>query len=325
MKTVSVVIPCYNEEEALPLYFKAIEPIIEQIKDYKLDFVLVNDGSKDDTLRVMEELYNQRNDITIVNESRNYGQNAAISAGFKQAKGDYVIIMDVDLQDPVEVIPLICEKFTEGYEVVNPHRSSRKEDTWFKRTTAGLFYRFENMIEKKKIIPENVNCFRGVSRRVVDTINALPESDRFYVSLVPSVGFKTCQIDFVRAKRDVGTSKYNLENLFNNAFNIISTSTSRPLYTPVKVGFLGTGFFFVTSLILLILYILGECKVMPDYELIKTFMFISIIFFGVFLIIFFIGILALYLHNILINTRGRPNHIIDYVKRPEDKEKNDKE
>ncbi|MCI2068694.1 MAG: glycosyltransferase family 2 protein [Bacilli bacterium] len=327
MKTVSVIIPCYNEEEALPLYFKAVDPIISQINDYHLEFVLINDGSKDKTLEVMEQLYQARNDITIVNEAKNYGQNPALTAGFEQAKGDYVIIMDADLQDPVELIPQILEKFTEGYEVVNPHRASRKEDSFFKRATAGLFYKFVNKIEHRKIIPENINCFRGLSRRAVDSINALPEKDRFYVTMVPLVGLKTVSIDFARQARDAGESKYTLDKLFTHAFNIISTSTTRPLYFPIKAGAISSCFFFVSSLALIVLYILGQCRVMPDYPQVSLWMAISLAFLGFSLIIACIGLVGIYLHTILINTRERPDHLIDYVKRPEDKkdENNGKE
>ncbi len=316
MKKVSIVIPCYNEEEALPLYFKAVDPVISNIKDYTFDFVLVNDGSKDKTLEVMNNLYTERNDITIVNETRNYGQNAALTAGLLSAKGDYVIMMDVDLQDPVELLADICEKFTQGYEVVNPHRSNRKEDSWVKRTTAGMFYKFINMLEGKTVIPENVNCFRGLSRRAVDAINALEEKDRYYVSLIPLVGFKTISIDFTRQKRTAGKSKYgNLGKMFNYAFNLISTTTAQPLYFPIKFGSISACFSFVASIVFLVLYF---C--LHNYRSIMLLMFaIFLLAFFTSVIIFFIGVNSLYLHNILINTRNRPTTNIETVARPEDK------
>ena len=174
MKSISIILPCYNEEEALPLYFQNVDPIIKEIKDYNFNFILVNDGSKDKTLEVMNELYQKRDDIEIVNLARNFGQNPAIYAGLSVCDSDFTIVMDADLQDPVELIKTITEKFSEGYDVVSPHRANRKSDTWFKRTTAGLFYKFVNAIEGKKVIPENVNAFRGVSRRVVKLFNELP-------------------------------------------------------------------------------------------------------------------------------------------------------
>lgn len=314
MKKVSVVLPCYNEEESLPLYFKAVDPILKKITDYTFDFVLVNDGSKDKTYEVMKKLHEERKDITVVNESRNYGQNAAFTAGLMVAKGDYVIMMDADLQDPVELLISICEKFSEGYDVVNPHRASRQTDSYFKRTTAGIFYRFINRLEGKNVIPENVNCFRGLSRKAVDALLSYPEKDRYYVAMVPLIGLKNCNIDFVRQKREAGESKYNISKMFNYAFNLISTTTAQPLYFPIKFGAISSGFSFVGMLVSLVLWILSLVDVLPWDELYtRVALIVFSIFFASFLVIFFIGIVCLYLHNILINTRGRPTTTIDEV------------
>ncbi|MFA6625181.1 MAG: glycosyltransferase family 2 protein [Bacilli bacterium] len=319
MKRISVILPCYNEEESLPFYFDAVDDVIKDIKDYQFDFVLVNDGSNDNTLRVMHELYTYRNDITIVNLAKNFGQNPAFSAGLVTAKGDFVIMMDSDLQDPVTLLKEIADKFTDGFDVVSPHRTSRKEDSLFKRKSAGFFYKFINKIEGKKVLPENINCFRGLSRRAVDVLNSLPEKDRLIITEIPLIGMKTCHIDFSREKRQAGTSKYNLKKMVNYAFDNISSGTSHPLYTPIIAGSVMTGFFSVSSLALLIIYILGLCNVILPYSAVTVFMIISFIFLGVGIIVFTLGILALYEHNILINTRGRPTFIIDKVYRQEDK------
>lgn len=325
MKNISIIIPCYNEEESLPLYFKAVDPIISKIDNYKFDFVLVNDGSKDKTLEVMNNIYMSRDDVTIVNESRNMGQNAALHAGLITAKGDYVVMMDVDLQDPVELLIDIAKKFDEGYEVVNPHRASRKTDSWFKRTTAGVFYKFINKLEGKQIIPENVNCFRGLSRRAVDAINSLPEKDRFYVSIIPLVGFKTAYLDFERHQRDAGQSKYTFSKLFTHAFNLISTTTSKPLYFPIKFGSITMCLNGLLTLIFLILKWVYRTGNTPNY-LYQSIFYTFLILFCCSIIIFFIGVVCLYLHNILINTRQRPTTFIENVYTQEDKNKeiNDK-
>lgn len=324
MKNISVVIPCYNEEESLPLYFKAVDPVISKIENYKFDFVLINDGSKDNTLQVMNDIYMSRDDVTIVNESRNMGQNAALHAGLITAKGDYVIMMDVDLQDPVELLIDIAKKFDEGYEVVNPHRASRQTDSWFKRTTAGIFYKFINKLEGKQIIPENVNCFRGLSRRAVNSINSLPEKDRFYVSIVPLVGFKTATIDFERHTRDAGQSKYTFSKLFTHAFNLISTTTAKPLYFPIKFGTISMCLNGLLSLVFLILMWVYRVGNIPS-QLYQSIFFIFFILFCTSCIIFFIGVICLYLHNILINTRQRPTTFIDQVYTQEDKNKTNNE
>ncbi len=314
MKKVSIVIPCYNEEEALPLYFKAVDPVIKKIEDYEFGFVLVDDGSKDRTLEVMNELYMSRDDVTIVKESRNYGQNAALTAGLLTADGDYVVMMDVDLQDPVTLLKEICKRFSEGYEVVNPHRASRNEDSWFKRTTAGIFYKFINRLEGKKVIPENVNCFRGLSRKALDALNALPEKDRYYVALVPLVGFKTTTIDFSREKRSAGSSKYHISKMFQYAFNLISVTTAKPLFLPIQIGAVLSCFNFVLTLLFLILAL----TLKNPFAFYLCF-FVFLILFVMSILIFFMGINSLYLHNILINTRERPVTTIEKVYRPEDK------
>ena len=321
MKTISVILPCYNEEESLPLYFKAVDPVIEKIEGYQFDFVLVNDGSKDHTLDVMKDLYQKRNDVIVVNEARNFGQNAALTAGLLTAKGDYVVMMDVDLQDPVELLAEICKKFDEGFEVVNPHRANRQSDSKFKRTTAGMFYKFINKLEGKKVIPENVNCFRGLSRRAVDALNALPEKDRYYVALVPMVGFETCEIDFVRQERDAGESKYNVSKMFDYAFNLISCTTAKPLYAPLKAGAISMAITGFLSVVFLVLFFLAEFALISHETIYLVFLLIFALAFFASLIIFVIGIIGLYMHNILINTRERPTTQIGEVLRPEEKEK----
>lgn len=319
-KRISVILPCYNEEESLPLYFKAVDPVLAEIKDYKVDFVLVNDGSKDKTLEVMNDLYMKRNDVTIVSLSRNYGQNPAFSAGLSVCKGDYAIMMDADLQDPVELLPEIARKFSEGYEVVNPHRSDRSTDSEFKKESAGFFYRFLNKLEGKEVIPENVNCFRGISRRAIDEINSLTEKDRYLLTEVPLVGFRTCCIDFKREERSAGKSKYNLKKMVKYALDNISSATSSPLYLAIKFGAFFSFFFLFSSIILTVFYFLSRYNVLlTDTLSLMTAMILSWVFFGLSVILDFIGLEDIYLHNMLINTRNRPTYVIDILKRSDDK------
>lgn len=322
MKKISVIIPCYNEQESLPLYFKAVDEVLPKIENYKMEFVLVNDGSKDDTLHVMKTIHEERDDVRVVNLSRNYGQNSAFSAGLKSCDGDFAIMMDSDLQDPVTLLPEIAKKFTEGYDVVNMHRFDRTKDTAFKRDTAGLFYKIINMLEGKKVIPENVNCFRGLSRRVIDHILSLSESDRYLLAEIPLIGFKTATIDFVRQERDAGASKYTLSKLVNYAFANMSSITSRPLYLPLLIGMFSALFTGFTSLVFLVLFILSYpgISVIPLFSLYQTLFILSCVFFGLSILLCFIGVLGVYLHNILINTRNRPNYIIDYVLEPKNKD-----
>lgn len=320
MKKISVILPCYNEEESLPLYFEAVDKVIPSLKDYVLEFVLVNDGSKDNTLSVMESLYEKRKDVVVCSLSRNFGQNAAFSAGLKVAKGDYCIMMDSDLQDPVELIPQIAEKFSQGYDVVNPHRVDRSKDSAFKRDTAGLFYKIINRLEGKKVIPENVNCFRGISRKVVDEILSLSEKDRCLLSEVPLIGYKTTFIDFTREERKAGKSKYNLKKMVLYALDNMSTITSRPLYLIFMAGGIMTLLSLFLVLVMTVLFILSypSIHVIGGHEVCMVFFILSFVFLSTAIVIDFLGVISIYLHNILVNTRNRPTYIIDYVKRKDE-------
>ncbi len=320
MKTVSIILPCYNEELSLPIYFEAVDNILKDVKDYDIDFILVNDGSSDKTQEVIEDLYNKRNDVNYVTLSRNYGQNPALTAGLDASTSDYIIMMDADLQDPLELVIAILDAFSQGYDVVSPHRTSRKSDGAFKRLSAGAFYKVVNKLEGKQVIPENVNCFRGLSRRAVDAIKAFPEKDRLLVGEIPLVGYKSCQIDFTRQKRSAGSSKYNVSKMFNYSFDIISSTTTKPLYFPIKFGAIGSCIFGVSTLALLITYIILYVQRSGNASILGVSTIISAILFAAFLIIFFIGLLAMYQHNIQINTRNRPVYFADRIVRKEDKD-----
>lgn len=319
MKLVTIVTPCYNEEKTIPIFLSTLDPILSSIEGYKFQYLFVNDGSKDKTLEVLEEAYSKRDDITIVNESRNFGQEPALFAGLKSAKGDYVICRDCDLQDNPAILPEICKKFTEGYDIVNPHRADRKKDSFLKRTTAARFYNFINKVEGREAFPKNVNLFRGLSRRAVDTILSLPESDRHLRVEYAYIGLKSVKIDFVRGKRSAGETKYNVQALFNHAFNQLSSGTSRPLFLPTLFGAFLTGFNLLGFITFLILFILQNCHVLFGGWITPLFLVFSI-FLARSILIDFLAVARLYEHNILLNTRNRPTTIIDYVKRPEDKE-----
>lgn len=319
MKTLSVILPCYNEEASLPLYFKAVDPVIRELTNYKVGFILVNDGSKDQTLEVMEKLHSERNDVTLVSLSRNFGQIPAFSAGLSVAETDYVILMDADLQDPVGLIPQILQKFEEGYDIVNPHRADRSKDSFFKRKTAAMFYRFINRIEGREILPQNVNCFRGLSKRAYQTINALPEKDRYLLGEIPFVGYKNATIDFKREERSAGKSKYTFKKMVDYALNNISSSTLAPLYYPLIAGGISAAFFLFTSLVLTVFYFLSLYGIVPGYDPFKVFLLISVIFLASSVLVCFVGVLGIYLHNVTVNTRARPNYIIDFIKKEKDR------
>jgi dolichol-phosphate mannosyltransferase len=253
----------------------------------------------------------------VVALSRNFGHEPAVAAGIKVAKGDAVIPMDADLQDPPELIIEFLKKFEEGYEVVNAKRGSRMDDSFMKRTTAKYFYALIGKISGKVTIPNNVGHFRLISRRVCDEINQLSEKNRVFRIEVPFVGHKTTEVLFKRPKRAGGVSHYNYKSMFKLAFDAIAASTSTPLTWPLKFTI---AFFFLlglSSLTQLVLFILGITNVMVPIgaSALLTWLAINVVGLFFFIMMFFLSIMALYLARVFIETQNRPFFIIDEVYR----------
>lgn len=260
MKLVSIVVPIYNEAPVLDIYFKTMEGILSGVageKGVRFEIVAVNDGSSDGTLEKLKEWQGRLDYLSVLSLSRNFGQEPAVFAGLSRAKGDAVIVMDCDLQDPPEMISLMVEKWLEGYEVVNCRRVSRKSDTWFKRDSAGLYYSILNKLSYKVKYPNNVNNFRLVSRRVTDIILAMPEKQKFYRGLVAYCGFKSCDIEIVRNRRAGGQSKYRFKEMARLAIEGITSTSVKPLGWALGWGIFFAGIGLAGALALLILYLVG--------------------------------------------------------------------
>ena len=321
-KTVSIILPCYKEEASLPLYFKAVDEAIKNIRNqYDFTFILVNDGSTDKTLEVMEKLYEERDDITYLSFSRNYGQNAALSAGLDACTSDFAITMDVDLQDPVMLIPEMLHALDEeGYDLVNPHRADRKSDSFFKRTTAAAFYNAINKLEGREVLPRNVNAFRGFNRRAYEAVKALPEKDRFVINEISAVGFRAKTIDIVRGERSAGESKYTVKKMFDYAFSLLSSGTSKPLYTPLIASLCFLAFSSFAFLAFLVFFLLGNVGISAfSLSWVSPCFILTGVFLGLSLLGSLLGIYGIYLHNILINTRQRPTYVIALKKERSEK------
>ncbi len=312
MKRISIVAPMYNEEEMANMFYNAICEIVKKVEDkYEFEFVIVNDGSKDKTLSILKDLRAKDNRIHLISFSRNYGHESAICAGMKEAKGDAVIIMDSDLQDPPEVIYALLEKFEEGYEVVNGKRGDRKKDTFLKRYTAEKYYDVIFKLSGKIRVPKNIGNFRLISRKVLDYINALPEKSRVFRVIVPYVGFKTTEVEFVRPKRPKGESKYNYKSMFNLAGDSIVSSSSIPLRWSLKTGLWTTLISVLGLFIFGLIWILDANKITNTgiYNSYFFLLFFISFFFGVLFI--FVGIMGEYLARIFKESQDRPLYIID--------------
>ncbi|MFZ3159907.1 MAG: glycosyltransferase family 2 protein [Rhodoferax sp.] len=232
---LSLVVPVFNESETVSLFTDRVKAVFGKFNDIKLEIIFINDGSSDDTLARLLDLQKQNSEIRIVDLSRNFGKEAALTAGLNIASGHVVVPIDVDLQDPPELILEMIGKWREGYDVVVGKRINRDSDTWAKRKSATWFYRIHNKISEPKI-PENVGDFRLMDRSVVDVLNALPESRRFMKGLFAWVGFKTAAVTYARPERVAGTTKFNGWQLWNFALEGITSFSTDPLRVWMYLG-----------------------------------------------------------------------------------------
>ena len=287
MKKISIIVPMYNEEEMIPLFFETTNNVIKQIDNkYKVSYTCVDDGSKDRTLDLLKKQRKLQSNIRIVSFSRNFGHEAAVCAGLKQSNGDIMIVMDADLQDPPEVILQLIKKYEEGYDVVNAKRINREKDPFLKRITAEGFYSIINKLSYKNKIPSNVGNFRLMTRKVVDYINELTESNRVFRVEVPYVGFPTAEVEFVRPERIKGKTHYNYKSMF-------------------RISLLGIGFLIISIILFIIFLILKLTKVLGTLGIILS----TISIWGS-IILICIGIVGNYVGRTLIETQKRPLYYI---------------
>lgn len=314
MKKVSIVIPMYNEQEAAPLFFEAIDKVIGMLPNYEFEIVAVNDGSHDSTLEILKSEFEKRNNLVVVNLSRNWGHESAVRAGLLTCTGDAIIPMDADLQDPPEVIPTLIEQWENGFEVVNARRSSRKKDTAFKRNTAGLYYKVLQKFSKHVKIPQNVANFRLIDRKVLDAVNALPEKNRVFRIEVPFVGFKTCEVLFERPSRSVGETKYSLNAMVNLAIESFTSLTTEPLKVPVWIGMAFGIADVVSFLALLVFFILDLSKVTYIGQFgLSIWLIVNLMTMFFVILVTILGLFGAYLAASVEESRSRPAVIIDEV------------
>lgn len=305
MKTISLVIPLYNEELTVIATLDALEREIATLP-YAWQIVLVNDGSQDTTLALINGYRPSVFSLKIVDLSRNFGKEAALSAGLVQAEGDAVIPFDADLQDPPSLIPRLIEKWQEGYDVVLAKRSDRSSDSALKRLTAQWFYRSINRLSDVAI-PENVGDFRLMDRKVVDALGTLHENHRFMKGLFAWAGFRTCEIEYTRAQRHAGTSKFNGWKLWNLALEGITSFSTIPLRVWTYLGFGVSAIACCYGLFIAIRTLLYGNPVQGYTSLAVIILFSS----GIQLT--GIGILGEYIGRIYLESKRRPAYIVRSV------------
>jgi len=304
--TLSLVVPVFNEQETIESFIKKVHQVFLSQQSIVLEIIFINDGSQDATLvRLLEH---QKLDpcIKIIDLSRNFGKEAALTAGLEAASGDVVVPIDVDLQDPPELILEMLEQWRSGYEVVLARRVNRDSDTWAKRSSAEWFYGIYNKIADTKL-PANVGDFRLMDKRVVAALKELPESRRFMKGLFAWVGFRTGYIDYVRQGRVAGTSKFNGWSLWNFALEGITSFSTDPLriwtYLGAIVSF--TSFLFATFIMIRVLL---HGVDIPGYASLM----VAVTFLGGLQLIG-IGVLGEYLGRTYLESKRRPIYLVRHI------------
>lgn len=300
---VSIVTPFYNESEGVESFFVTLTRTLDLLPQVKFEFIFVDDGSRDKTLDKLIFLSRIDSRIIVIELSRNFGKEAALSAGLDYASGDAVIPIDSDLQDPPELIPALIETWLQGYDVVLAKRTDRSSDSLLKRSTAKMFYWVHNLLSGIKI-PENVGDFRIMDRIVIDALKEFPERQRFMKGLFAWSGFRTTSIEFTREKRAEGFTKYSIWKLWNLALEGITSFSTAPLKVWTYLGISGSLFAFLYGAFILMRTLLYGRDV-PGY----TSLIVVILFLGSLQLIS-IGTLGEYIGRIYIESKQRPKYII---------------
>ncbi len=302
---LSIIIPAYNEEEVLGEFYRRVVDVLSKI-DLPYELVFVNDGSRDRTLQLLEDLSRQDDSVVIIDLSRNFGKEVAVSAGIDFCRGDAVVIIDADLQDPPELIPELIKQWQNGYDNVYARRISRDGESKLKKITAYLFYRFIRRMTHIDI-PADTGDFRLLSRRAIDALKQLPERNRFMKGLYAWIGYSSIAVEYSRDPRQAGKTKWNYWKLWNFALEGITSFTEVPLKLASYVGgLMAFSAFCYGAYIIIKTVILGND--VPGYpSLIVTILFLG----GIQLV--FIGILGEYLGRAFAELKQRPLYFVNKI------------
>ncbi|MBZ2171912.1 glycosyltransferase [Desulfovibrio sp. DS-1] len=301
-RVVSLVVPVLNEEDAVPLFLSTVRPIVDR-EPYDFEFVFVNDGSSDRTVEVLLAEHARDPRVKLVDLSRNFGKELALAAGLQAARGDAVVPMDVDLQDPPEVLPNFLRAWEQGAEVVVGVRRARSSDTVGKRVSARLFYRLFNRVSGSPIVPD-AGDYRLLSRPAVDALNALPERVRFTKGLYTWVGFRQVAVHFDRAPRSAGTGKWKPWKLWNFAIDGLTGFSTLPLRMWSYLGMLVALAGFVYAAVIAGRTLLFGAQV-PGYA---SFMVTLLTLGG--LVMVSLGIIGEYLGRVYEEVKRRPQYVV---------------
>lgn len=299
----SLVVPVFNEEAVIGETNRRLTGVMSALNE-PYEIIYINDGSRDKTGLVIMEICRTDPRVKLLTFSRNFGHQTAITAGMDYASGDAVIVIDADLQDPPEIIPQMIERWQEGYEVVYGKRSSRHGETWFKRKTASLYYRLLNRMTDVEI-PSDVGDFRLIDAKVRDALLTIPEHNRYVRGLISWLGFRQTAVEFARAPRFAGETKYPLRKMIRLGIDGITSFSYKPLKMGIWLGVILSVFSFCFLLFVFISRLFNLVVMEPGYA---SLMCVILFFFGIVLIM--LGIIGEYIGRIFEEVKGRPLYII---------------
>lgn len=301
---ISVIIPCYNEEEALPLFYKEITKVAKEMKEVDFEFIFVNDGSKDKTLIKLRQLAKKDTKVKYISFSKNFGKEAAMYAGFEKAIGDFACIMDADLQDPPSLLPEMYKAITkEGFDSVATRRVSRKGEPIIRSFFARMFYKLINKISKTDIV-DGARDYRLMTRQMLDSILAMKEYNRFSKGIFGFVGFDTKWLPYENIERVAGETKWSFWKLFVYSLEGIIAFSTMPLIVSSIIGFV-----FCIIAFIMIVVIIGKTMIFGD-SVSGWPSLACIMFFIGGIQLFSIGVLGQYLSKTYLEVKNRPIYMI---------------
>ena len=305
MKKISIVIPMYYEEEVANECYNRISKVCKSLENYDYEIIFVNDGSKDKTMAILQEIADNDKSVKVISFSRNFGHQAAVTAGLKYITGDAIVIIDADLQDPPELIPEMLRLWEQGNEVIYGKRKKREGESKFKLLTASMFYKTLNALSSVEI-PKDTGDFRLVDRKIVEIINSMPEHNKFLRGLFSWVGYNQYAFEYERKERFAGKTKYPFKKMIKLAADGIIGFSTKPLKILGELGLISI----LISFIILVYSLLSFAFKWNNITSGWTSIMVAITFFaGVQLVS--LWMISEYIGRIYDETKGRPQYIID--------------
>ena len=308
MKKVSFIIPCYNEEEVLPLLYQRLNNVSNELKDYECEFIFINDGSKDKTEEIVENLNKNDNRVKLYSFARNFGHQAAVSCGIHRCESDFAIIIDADLQDPPEIIPDMIKEYEKTKTpIIYGKRISREGESLFKKLTASIFYRLINLLSEVQF-PVDTGDFRLIDKTVIEAYKSFSENPKYIRGLISWMGFEQKAFEYKRESRIAGTTKYTLKKMLRLALTGILSFSVKPLRISLFFGIVSIFIAIIFSLRVFYLYLFSPEDLVRGWA--ST--IIIILFIGGVQLIS-LSVISEYLANLFNEVKKRPEYIIKKI------------